>query len=217
MNLLDIEMVHIPTGTFFLGATENDRYANPHENPKSLQQVSAFYLSKYPITEKQFGMGETDLPAVKISWHEAKQFCHNLTSETDQSVTLPTEEQWEYACRAGSDTPFPHSDFISIEEANFLYDDLGNKIGIGQRSPVGKYPENAFGLNDMLGNVAVWTESEWKRDYHPNSKISKDRKVIRGAGWDTLPRLLRCSNRDFAAPETARDNLGFRILVAIHS
>ncbi|MDB9741378.1 formylglycine-generating enzyme family protein [Akkermansiaceae bacterium] len=217
MNLCGIELVQIPTGKFQLGATENDRYANRHEHPRRTLEVPAFYLAKYPITEAQLGVVESSLPAVNVSWDDAMLFCESLTEKTGHTVTLPTEQQWEYACRAGSDSPFPNANFMEPKDANFLYDDLGNRIGMGQRTAVGSYPENAFGVADMVGNVAEWTRSEWKNDYSDSSSFFQDQKVIRGAGWDGLPRLLRCSNRDFAHKSTSRDNLGFRISVTINS
>lgn len=213
MNLLGIELISIPAGSFQLGATENDRYANKHEQPRSTVKIPAFYLAKYPTTESQLGVAESPLPAVNMSWDDAMLFCESLSKKTDHIVTLPSEQQWEYVCRSGSNSPFPNADFIEPKDANFLYDDLGNKIGIGRRTPVGSYPENTFGIADMVGNVAEWTRSEWKNDYKGSTSFFQDQKVIRGAGWDGLPRLLRCSNRDSSHRSTTRDNLGFRISV----
>lgn len=205
MTRAGIEFVKIPAGRFLLGASDDDRYANRHELPRQVVEMPAFWMSKYPVTEAQLGTASTDQPAVNVSWHEAQGFCEQ------HDFRLPTEEEWEFVCRAGAETPFPHGVMIELEEANFLYDDLGKRIGIGKRTPVGNYPSNPWGVYDMVGNVAEWTGSDWRVSYAVNTPT--DHKVIRGAGWDSLPRLLRASNRDFAPPEQAKDNLGFRVAI----
>lgn len=216
MNCGSIEMVHVEGGTFMMGASENDRFANRHELPPHEVMIPAFTVGKFPVTESQYaentGMPATSssLPVVNVTWKEAQAFCASL------SCRLPTEEEWEYLYRAGTQTVFPQGDFPNITEGNYLYDEEGHRIGPGRRVPVGSYPLNALGIGDLLGNVAEWTSSTWKTDYRANQANNKTvapLKVIRGAGWDGIPRLLRCSNRDFGSPDSKKDNLGFRIVL----
>jgi formylglycine-generating enzyme required for sulfatase activity len=142
-----------------------------------------------------------------------------LTLATGIPFRLPSEAEWEYACRAGSSTVFPDGGNLAPDQANYLYDESGETIGPGALTPRGVYPPNAFGLRDMLGNVCEWTADVWHPDFHgaPTDGSPRfdgetpDRRVIRGGAWDHLPRVLRASWRDWA-PESARwDNLGFRI------
>ena len=215
-----IEMVSIAGDTFFMGATENDRFANRHELPRHEVKVKAFFVSKYLITEAQYSclMGleptEPSLPAVNVSWEDAQKFCDRLSAKSNQSFRLPTEEEWEFIYRAGSELAFPEGDFTTLKEGNFLYDELGNRIGLGMRTKGGSYPLNAFGVGDLLGNATEWTATSWRTDYSEGVTEDSELKVIRGGGWDSIPRLLRCSNRDYAEPSHKTDNLGFRIILA---
>ncbi|MEM7387832.1 MAG: formylglycine-generating enzyme family protein, partial [Verrucomicrobiota bacterium] len=130
---------------------------------------------------------------------------------------LPSEAEWEYACRAGTETPFPTGAMPDLEAANLLYDESGNRVGKQRILPRGWGKPNAFGLHDMIGNVCEWVEDDWVPDYEtidPNGaarQSDSDRKVIRGGAWDSMPRLARSSYRDFAPPAIRRDNLGFRV------
>jgi formylglycine-generating enzyme required for sulfatase activity len=103
-----------------------------------------------------------------------------------------------------------------LANANFLYDESGKKIGRGSRTPTETYPPNAFGIEDMLGNVAEWTQNPWRPNYLeiPAPELT-DLRVIRGGAWDYMPRLLRPSWRDFSLKNHRRDNLGFRIAATL--
>jgi formylglycine-generating enzyme required for sulfatase activity len=131
---------------------------------------------------------------------------------------LPSEAEWEFACRAGSRAPFGFGNEISVDEANFYYDENGTRVGRGCRSKVGNFPPNYFGLHDMHGNVCEWVTDSW----HPNYKgapgdgspwvdPSNNRRAIRGGAWDYLPRLLRSSWRDWRDSDRRADNIGFRV------
>jgi formylglycine-generating enzyme required for sulfatase activity len=119
------------------------------------------------------------------------------------------QAEWEYCCRAGTTTIFAAGDVLEPAHANYLYDEHGLKIGPGTRTPPGTYPANAFGLEDMHGNVCEWTADAWRPAY--DGPPDDRHRTIRGGAWDYMPRLLRSAWRDFAAPGTMRDNLGFRI------
>ena len=195
-----MEMIRIPAGRFVMGCVADDKFGNSHELPRTTVEIGAFEMSKHPIA------GADLLPLVNISWDEAVAHCAGL----GPGFRLPSEAEWEYACRAGTTTPFPTGDFPDPAAVNFLYDEQGKRTGPGRRLPVGWGEPNAFGLHDMLGNVCEWVADSWRPDYASEAPDGRF-KTIRGGGWDYLPRLLRPSCRDFAPAGTRRDNLGFRI------
>lgn len=217
-------LVEIEAGQFTIGCTNDDKFCNPHELPRKDVSIRGFALGKYLVTESEFfryaepgTRPASDLPVVNISWHDAAGYCKWLSSQLGERYRLPTEAEWEYACRSGSQTPFPTGHLPDREMTNLYYDESGNRTGAGQRLPLGWGAPNPFGLHDMLGNACEWVEDDWAPDYwnlNPNGTpqiTDSGLKVIRGGGWDAMPRLARSSFRDFAAPSTRRDNLGFRI------
>ena len=137
-------MVTIPAGRFRMGSVEGDPFATVEEGPPRMLEVGGFLMSRHPVAEE-----ESEMPRVNVSWDEAQAYCRNL----GEGYRLPSEVEWEYACRAGSTTPFPTSDEPDPSKVNFLYDEQGNRIGRGELLPVGWGNANAFGLHDMLGNV----------------------------------------------------------------
>lgn len=198
-------MIHVPAGKFVMGCVPDDKFANRHELPRVEVEVAAFELAAHPVADAGL------LPMVNVSWDEAAAYCAGL----GDGFRLPTEAEWEYACRAGTTTPFPSGDLPDPGEVNFLYDEHGRRVGPGQLLPVGWGKANAFGLHDMLGNVCEWVADSWRLD-HVSSAADENLKTIRGGAWDYLPRLLRASWRDFAPASTRRDNLGFRVARDLH-
>ena len=164
-------------------------------------------------------MRSCDWPVVNVSWADAQAFCAWLSRETGDAFRLPTEAEWEYACRAGARAAFAVGDELTTADANFLYAEDGRQIGLGRRTPVGRYAPNAFGVHDLHGNVCEWVEDAWHPDYTGapvdgsawTTESDPARRVIRGGAWDYLPRLLRCAWRDSLPRTHRRDNLGFRI------
>lgn len=195
-----LEMVRIPAGSFVMGCVAEDKFANGHELPRRTVEVAAFEMSRHPVVD------EAGLPRVNVSWDEAVNYC----SELGEGYRLPSEEEWEYACRAGSTTAYPTGDLPDPQQVNFLYDELGNRVGPGLLLPAGWGECNAFGLHDMLGNVCEWVGESWRPNYTDLAE-DPDLKVIRGGAWDYLPRLLRSSWRDGLARTVRRDNVGFRV------
>ena len=194
-------MVTIPAGHFLMGSAAEDKFASACDKTPRRCELSAFQMSRHPIPEPG-----SDLPWVNVSWEEAQAYCDYL----GQGYRLPTEMEWEYACRAGSTTAFPTGDEPDRAQVNYLYDEQGNRVGVGKRLPNGWGKPNAFGLHDMLGNVCEWVADSWHSDSGATA-VDSDLKVIRGGAWDYMPRLLRSSWRDFANCTTRRDNLGFRL------
>lgn len=140
----------------------------------------------------------------------------NLAAE---KTNLPSEAEWEYAARAGSETAYGVGEQLSPEQANYLYDEHGQRVGRGSRTPRDTFPANAFGVQDLHGNVCEWVADVW----HPNyagapvdgspwvAGGALGRRVIRGGAWDYLPRLLRSAWRDSLSETEQRDNVGFRL------
>ena len=210
-----IEMVTVPAGRFIMGTVGEDRFANSTELPAhEVVLTRAFAVSRFPVTEAQWrrfnGAGEDSaLPVVRVSWQDAVDFTLWLSGRTGRRFRLLAEAEWEYCCRAGTTSIFAFGDALEPSQANFFYDEHGFKVGPGKRTPQGTYPPNAFGLEDMHGNVCEWVADAWRPTY--DSAFDPHARVIRGGAWDYMPRLLRSAWRDSASPETMRDNLGFRV------
>ena len=223
--LTPVRMFSLPAGEFVMGARRGDKFANSTERPAVLVQIDAFAIGRWPVTvgewrtfQPEHAPDDADeLPVVDVSWNDACNFCEWLAEKSSARYRLPRETEWEYACRAGSDTPFHSGAMLSSEDANFYYDESGARVGRGARTPVGAFPANAFGLHDMHGNVCEWCADAWhtSHDHARRETVRSPMRVIRGGAWDYLPRLLRSSWRDGLPPHTRRDNLGFRIALTL--
>lgn len=199
-----ITWVQIPPGELTLSPHTPDRFRMKGDF-QVLRNEKALWVSDGPITEEQWAEFEpldspTPLPKVKISFAQACRFADWASGPEGQPCRLLTSEEWEYACRAGTSSLFSFGDHVDITQANFLYSEDPQKVGINSRNPPGSYPPNAFGLYDMHGNVCEWTSSD-----------HRGKRVVRGGAWDYLPRLLRSSWWGALDPATQRDNLGVRI------
>lgn len=173
------------------------------------------------------GFDQTDRhPVLGISWKDAKAYVEWLAKETGKPYRLPSEAEWEYACRAGTTTPFSFGETITTNQANY---DGNYTYGKGPKgeylqrtTEVGSYPENPWGLFDMHGNVWEWVEDVWHDDYQgaptdgsawtegKGTKSSRSR-VVRGGSWNYFPRFLRSADRDVAGPDDRSDIIGFRV------
>ena len=210
-----IDMLAVPAGRFVMGTAGEDRFANSTERPAHEVVIEKpLAVSRFPVTEAQWreftGAGAgSSLPVVRVSWNEAADFAFWLRTRTGRAFRLLTEAEWEYCCRAGSTTIFAFGDALEPMQANFFYDEHGFKVGPGARTPPGAYAPNAFGLEDMHGNVCEWVADAWRPSYDaaPDARA----RVVRGGAWDYMPRLLRSAWRDSAPADARRDNLGFRV------
>ncbi|MGB8165944.1 MAG: formylglycine-generating enzyme family protein, partial [Chthoniobacteraceae bacterium] len=202
--------------------SEEDKVANDTARPVRDVAIGAFALGRAPVTVAEYrafrpGHGPSDdpsWPVANVSWDDAADYCAWLSRQTRRTYRLPTEAEWEYACRAGTRTPFSVGAELTTADANFLYRENGERIGLGSRAPVGSYPANAFGFYDLHGNVCEWASDAW-RPNHADGPVDPTRRAIRGGGWDYLPRLLRSAWRDGLPVRTRRDNLGFRVAATL--
>jgi formylglycine-generating enzyme required for sulfatase activity len=224
-------MIVLPPGEFMMGENASDKFANDTERPAHCIKFSKrFALGKFPVTTGEFRAfrpehfpnDDEHLPVVQVNWHDAAAYCEWLAEKMDRPYRLPSEAEWEFACRAGSHTPFSSGNGITTALANFLYDENGLRTGVGRRTPVGSYPANPFGLHDFHGNVCEWVADTWHPDYAGApadgsawNDSHHDSRVIRGGAWDYLPSLLRSSWRDRRDANFRSDNLGFRVALSL--
>ncbi|MBD2144873.1 bifunctional serine/threonine-protein kinase/formylglycine-generating enzyme family protein [Sphaerospermopsis sp. FACHB-1194] len=239
-NGVTLEMVEIPGGTFLMGSpqTEKDRASN--EGPQRQVTVPSFFMGKYPLTQKQYqaimgynpsdfkGDSSTSLtnqrPVEEVSWNDAVKFCQRLSQKTGKTYRLPSEAEWEYACRAGTTTPFYFGENITPDlvnyNGNYPYGSAPKGIYREQTTDVGSFPPNAFGLYDMHGNVWEWCLDNQVDNYNnaptDGSAVTSQsgRKVLRGGSWFGSPRGCRSAFRGDDDPEGSSHYQGFRLVVA---
>jgi formylglycine-generating enzyme required for sulfatase activity len=177
-NGVMLEMVLIPGGTFMMGSPENEDDSSSNEGPQHEVIVKPFLMGKYPITQAQWFavMGNNpshfkgdNRPVESVSWHDCVEFCKRLSDKTGKAYRLPSESEWEYACRAGTTTPFCFGETITTDLANYFgkstYASGPKGVFRGETTDVGSFPPNAFGLYDMHGNVDEWCADLWHENY----------------------------------------------------
>lgn len=222
-NSVGVELVLIRPGTFIMGspATEKGRYDD--ELQHSVQISLPFYLGIYPVTQRQWQavMGNNpshfkgdDLPVEQVSWDDVQEFLkklNELEKDSEWLYRLPTEAEWEYACRAGTTTPFYFGNTLSSAQANFNgnypYGGADKGRYLGCTTKVGSYPRNGFGLYDMHGNVWEWCEDR----YNPEASA----RVLRGGSWYYNGRFGRSAYRDWYEPDKRFNVFGFRLAASI--
>lgn len=203
-----LEMVEITAGSFIMGTASDEIEWRENEQPTHLVNVPRFFLSKFPITQAQWQavMGNLpkmdtkfygdELPVVNVWLELAVEFCSKLSKIIKQKFRLPSEAEWEYACRAGTSTPFHFGEAITTDLANFNgnqpFNNLPKGESRGRTTPVGYFNlASAFGLYDMHGNVWEWCSDIWHTDYHNapmdgNAWITEGDQsycVQRGGSW----------------------------------
>ena len=228
---VSLEVVEIPVGGFIMGSPAGE--GREDERPPHLVIVGSFEMGKYPVTQDQwravagFPKVERDLnpdpsiykggnrPVEQVSWDEAIEFCQRLSQQTGREYRLPSEAQWEYACRAGTTTQFHYGETISSDLANC-------ESHYNRTTEVSKFSANAFGLYDMHGNVWEWCLDHWHDNYDgaPTEGIAwieggdSDPRVLRGGAWFSL--LINCRSAvRYRASRGYRDGrVGFRVVCA---
>lgn len=237
------ELVPIAAGDFEMGDLLGNGHA--YERPVRRVHVAAFLIGRYELTVAQWagcvadaacdplpaGSVRPDEPATGMSWTQAQRYLDWLSRRSGRRYRLPSEAEWEYAARAGATTQFSWgNDGMSCRYAN-AFDESGRAAapdwtwavscddGYARQAPVGRYPPNAWGLYDMLGNVWEWVEDCWHADYQGAPADARPwiedgdcgKRVNRGGGWGNHPRTLRVSNRDADRTAARSDGLGFRV------
>lgn len=207
----------------------------PVEFPHMVTISQAFHLGLHEITQSQwlqimgtpelYDLGDDEnLPIVGINWYQAQAFVHRLNRLSPYAgFRLPTEAEWEWACRAGTETLFHSGDTLDPTQANvdFRYAEVPFDSYIGKPKPVGSYPPNNWGLFDMHGNVLEWCQDDGcafdpKKNIDPLGICGSDTKVIRGGSWYFDPSIARSSYRDFHRPQDLGKSLGLRIAKTIY-
>jgi formylglycine-generating enzyme required for sulfatase activity len=219
----------VPPGKFQMGSPEREKDRNADEELHEVTLTAPFYLGMYAVTQAQYeAVMKTNpsnfkgvrLPVETVSWEEAHICCRELSRITGQNVVLPTEAQWEYACRAGTKSQFNFGSTLNGDLANcdgrFPYGTDEEGPYLGKTTEVGSYKQNAWGLWDMHGNVMQWC-SDWYGDYSlgrvtdPRGASGDSFRVIRGGSWLSLPWCCRSAYRRKCNPSTQSDGIGFRV------
>lgn len=229
------ELVLIPAGKFLMGSLDSEPQRDDDEGPQHRVTISRpFYMGKFEVTQAQWQAvmgsnpscfkGDGDLPVERVSWNDCVEFCRKLASKTGRTVRLPSEAEWEYACRAGTTTPFHFGRTISTDQANY---DWNYTYGTGVKgawqvtTPVGSFPASAWGLHDMHGNVWEWCEDVYHDSYAGaptdgsawTSGGNQDDRLLRGGGWYGNPWFCRSANRVRYRSDDRYGLSGFRVVV----
>jgi formylglycine-generating enzyme required for sulfatase activity len=224
-----------------MGSPENELERNSDESPQHLVTIQPFFMGKYPVTQSQWavvaGLKKVNIdlnpepshfkganrPVEQVSWDDAIEFCARLSNKTGKTYRLPSEAEWEYACRAGTTTPFYFGETITTDLANYN----GNyTYGAGskgeyrqQTTDVGKFSPNSFGLFDIHGNIWEWCQDDWHENYNKapadgSPWISgNDKRLLRGGSWNHDPWDCRSAFRLYNARDTRDDDVGFRVVL----
>ncbi|MBW4473575.1 MAG: SUMF1/EgtB/PvdO family nonheme iron enzyme [Stenomitos rutilans HA7619-LM2] len=250
---LGLEMMQIPVGTFLMGSPEDELERSNSEGPQHEVNIATFFMGKYPVTQAQWravaalpqvnrelepdpsSFKGDQRPVEQVSWHDAVEFCDRLSVYTGRAYRLSTEAEWEYACRAGTATPFHFGETITTDLANYRGTDDEELSWSGSygRGPKGEFRKettpvdhfgiaNAFGLCDMHGNVWEWCQDQWHESYEGattdgSAWLSEDEnasRVIRGGSWHGQPSNCRSAYRVDAPPALRDDLVGFRVVCA---
>ncbi|HEY9875169.1 MAG TPA: SUMF1/EgtB/PvdO family nonheme iron enzyme [Candidatus Obscuribacterales bacterium] len=238
-NSVVLEMVAIPAGSFLMGSPNGE--GNDSERPQHWVKVSSFYMGKYPVTNAQWkavmrtdpassytGFGGSNQPVINVSWYEAQEFCQKLSRLSGKKYRLPSEAEWEYACRAGATTAFYFGENINTKQVNYdgnyPYKNAPKGEYWQRTTQVGKFPVNSFGLYDMHGNVWEWCEDEWHENYsgaptdgsawiNQNENSSRDlSNLLRGGSWVSHADYCRSAYRDRYHADFRFNFIGFRVV-----
>ena len=233
-----LDMVLVPGGTFMMGSPEDEPERLDREGPQHQVTVPPFAMGRYPVTQAQYEAVMDANPATKynadrfvapnkpvigVTWHEAVEFCDRLAARTGRAYRLPSEAEWEYACRAGTQTPFHFGKTLTTELANYngsSYNGGPEGKGRNATTPVGEFPANAWGLHDMHGNMDEWCADYWHGSYEgaPDDGSAwveggnSNRRVRRGGSWSGNPWRCRSAYRDFFEPGARNAFIGFRVV-----
>jgi len=230
------EMVVIPAGRFLMGSPDKEVQRSGDEGPQHLVTISRpFAIGRYAVTVGEYnafcvatgrdkpgdqGLGRGRHPVINVTWNDAVAYCQWLSEQTGRSYRLPTEAEWEYACRAGTATAFHFGATVTTDQANYNgnhpYDNGAKGRYREQTVPVGSLPPNPWGLCEVHGNVWEWCQ-DWFGGYEagliadPGGPATGERRVLRGGSWVNEARRLRSAYRDHDAPGDRGPLGGFRL------
>ncbi|MBD2115092.1 MULTISPECIES: formylglycine-generating enzyme family protein [Cyanophyceae] len=253
-DALPLHMVLVPGGTFLMGSPDDEPEREESEGPHEVT-VPSFFMGRYPVTQAQW-QAVAALPQVErelkadpsrfkgvnrpvecVTWYDAVEFCARLLAHTGRPYRLPSEAEWEYACRAGTTTPFHFGDSITTDLANYRGTDREYQgdiySGAYGDGPHGEYREettdvgsfkvaNTFGLYDMHGNVFEWCQDWWHEGYEgapadgsawlAHDDAAEENRVLRGGSWNYSPGDCRSAGRNRGAPDNFGNFGGFRVV-----
>ncbi|MHC4982459.1 MAG: formylglycine-generating enzyme family protein [Planctomycetota bacterium] len=234
-NKVTMKLALIPAGKFMMGSPKDEKDRSDYEGPQHEVAITEpFYMGIYEVTQEQYkqvmGNNPSDHkrrrnPVERVSWDDAVEFCRKLSQKTGKTVRLPTEAEWEYACRAGSKTPFNTGETISRHQANCSsrFDGfLGALADLGRYTKgVGRFKPNNWGLYDMHGNVWEWCSDRFKTDYYANAEKADPQgpasgnlfRVVRGGNYGSNREGCRSACRRWVDPDFRLISLGFRVAV----
>jgi formylglycine-generating enzyme required for sulfatase activity len=256
---VELTMVLIPPGKFMMGSAAEEEGHRDNESPQHLVTIAQpFFMGQHPITQQQWQAvakmpeidrelklnpshfkGNDDLPVENVSWRDAQEFCARLSIHSNHRYQLPSEAEWEYACRAGTTTPFHFGETIDAEVANYRAEDrkVGESTYSGkyERGNFGIYQKrttsissfgvtNDFGLSDMHGNVWEWCEDSWHNNYKNAAadgsawvnpkEIKNNTYALRGGSWIFNPNRCRSAYRSKNDADYHNNYVGFRVVYA---
>lgn len=251
-NSIGMKLAYIPPGKFMMGSPKSEQEQvgagwAEQEFQHAVEITKGFYMGVYAVTQEEYkdvmgknpswfsaggggavrvaGLDTRRFPVENASWDDAKAFCRKLGEREGKTYRLPTEAEWEYACRAGTKTAFYFGDTISTDQANYNGEFVfgAGKKGVYRRRPmpVGSFPANAFGLHDMHGNVLQWCEDYYDKGYYKNSPNFTDplnttasaSRVLRGGSWSNTPGYCRSAYRTNEWPGGDGAAYGFRVVL----
>ncbi|MEM9089863.1 MAG: SUMF1/EgtB/PvdO family nonheme iron enzyme [Cyanobacteria bacterium P01_F01_bin.53] len=235
-----LDMVAIPGGSFQMGSADGQGDAN--ERPQHKVTVQPFLMGKCSVTQAQWkavaalpevergleaepsAFSGQNRPVEQVDWDAAVEFCQRLSRKTGRDYRLPSEAEWEYACRAGTSSAFHYGETLTAEVANYR---ASSTFGSGPKgeyrretTDVGSFPANGFGLSDMHGNVWEWCQDHWHDNYEGaptdgSAWLSSDenaRRLLRGGSWGIVPGNCRSAYRLRLARDFRINSIGFRVV-----
>jgi formylglycine-generating enzyme required for sulfatase activity len=242
INGIILDLALIPAGTFRMGSPSSELQRYDSEGPQRTVNIASFLIGQYAVTQAQWravaGLPKRqidlnsdpsyfkgdNLPVENINWLEAVEFCDRLSQFTGRSHRLPSEAEWEYACRAGTTTPFYFGETITTDlvnyDGNYTYGSGPKGIYREKTTVVGSFPPNAFGLYDMHGNLWEWCADPWHENYNSaptdgsvwESRGNTQYRVLRGGSWFNYPRNCRSAFRYGLGPGSRNWGYGFRVV-----
>ncbi|MEI6233889.1 MAG: SUMF1/EgtB/PvdO family nonheme iron enzyme [Planctomycetota bacterium] len=234
-----MELVRIKAGSFLMGSPESEpERLSSREKQHRVTISKDFYMGKYAVTQEQYEAvmgtnpsyftkekGGPKHPVEQVSWEDAVEFCKKLSTRSGKTIALPSEAQWEYACRAGTTTPFNFEGPISSDKVNYdatiSYDGSAKGLYRQKTTPVGTFAPNKWGLYDMHGNVYQLCADLYKAEYEtlsatdPLNNSDGTARVLRGGSWNIIPNYCRSAYRFYYTPFYRSLNIGFRIVLPL--